>query len=405
MKKLPYSVGTILFLLSTSAFSAGGPNYKTYELKAEYNVRVLDSSNSKVLVSKAMLPKGTWVEFAADAPQEKWNYETSNGSVESTLFIEGVKVSKLPKNYQDFNLEELNDEKLFIGQGLIKAHTFVADQSDFELDNGFKIYRSSQGRAWALKNNNKAKELIDCVRRELDEEEFPTAQLEALAATYSLNLAPVSENFPDDLEFSVDFEAEGIRGSSAQVEALRRRRCAIQPMLKSIYKPEVITLINFGLQASQKRQFVIDVNACLRGSPSVQKMIVTHGRNTSRSIWAEDYAEMEEARYFSNVDWSKKSSVGYYLTGATYDPVNVGKYVKGLSLYGLESTNDLACERDIIAHGARYAEQVYVNENGYVGRSWGCPAVPRNYIKEGLFNKQRGGSLYVIIRGPNGILE
>lgn len=405
MNVFRFSLSVMLLITSFKGLAASAPNYRTYELKAEYNIRVSDPARSDVLVSKATLPKGTWIEFSVDAPQRERTYEVSNGNLATTAFIEGVRVRKLPGDYQDFSLEELNEEKLYVGQGLVQAHTFVADQSDYVLANGFKIYRSPKGRAWALANNQTALELIDCMRRELSEEEVPTTQLEALAATYSLNLAAPNEVFPDDLEFAIDFEAAGISGASAKVEALRRRRCDIQPKLKSIYKPDVITLINFGLSARRERQFVIDVKACLQGSPAVQKMIVTHGRNTSRAIWSEDYSQMEEAVHFSNVDWSKKSSIGYYLTGATYDPVNAYKYVKGLSLYGLESTNDLACERDIIAHGASYAEPAYMNQEGFVGRSWGCPAIPRHYIKDGLFKTQRGGSLYVILRGPKGLLE
>lgn len=405
MNVFHFSLSAVLLFISFAGLAAGRPNYRTYELKAEYNIRVIDSARSDVLVSMATLPKGTWIELPADAPQKEWSYEVSSGSLGTTTFIEGVKVRKLPGNYHEYSLEELNQEKLYIGQRLVRDHIFVADQSDYELSNGFKIYRSRQGRAWALANNQKALELMDCMRRELSEEEVPTVQLEALAATYSLNLAQQGEAFPDDLEFSIDFEAAGISDASTMVKALRERRCSIQPQLNSIYRPDVITLINFGLSARRERQFVIDVKACLQGSRAVQKMIVTHGRNTSRAIWSDDYSQMEEAVHFSNVDWSKKSSIGYYLTGATYDPVNAYKYVKGLSLYGLESTNDLACERDIIAHGASYAESAYINREGYVGRSWGCPAVARHYVKEGLFNTLRGGSLYVILRGSNGVLE
>jgi hypothetical protein len=33
-------------------------------------------------------------------------------------------------------------------------------------------------------------------------------------------------------------------------------------------------------------------------------------------------------------------------------------------------------ERAIVMHGSDYVNQSFANTKGYIGRSWGCPAVP-----------------------------
>ena len=104
-------------------------SHDTYELKAEYNVRV---NEGDVLISKATLPKGTWIEFPASAPQRPWSYELASGAQSSTTFIEGVKIRKLPAGYNEMSLTELNDEKLYVGTRLVRDHIFVAEQSDYE---------------------------------------------------------------------------------------------------------------------------------------------------------------------------------------------------------------------------------------------------------------------------------
>ena len=52
--------------------------------------------------------------------------------------------------------------------------------------------------------------------------------------------------------------------------------------------------------------------------------------------------------------------------------------------------NDQARSRAIVIHGADYVDEHYVDIMGYIGRSFGCPALPMedytkviNLIKEG----------------------
>ncbi|GET25908.1 murein L,D-transpeptidase catalytic domain family protein [Prolixibacter sp. NT017] len=125
-----------------------------------------------------------------------------------------------------------------------------------------------------------------------------------------------------------------------------------------------LTLIDMSLASTAKRLWVIDLDSM----KIVENTLVAHGRNTG----------VNHAVKFSNRPSSKMSSLGFYLTGATYH----GKY--GLSLYldGIEpGINDKARERTIVMHSAPYATQKFVKEHGRLGRSWGCPAVPPSKSK------------------------
>ena len=57
--------------------------------------------------------------------------------------------------------------------------------------------------------------------------------------------------------------------------------------------------------------------------------------------------------------------------------------------------NDHAYARSIVMHGADYATENFVQANGYLGRSWGCPAVPPALNKP-IIDKIKGGSCLFI---------
>ncbi|MEX0996124.1 MAG: murein L,D-transpeptidase catalytic domain family protein [Flavobacteriaceae bacterium] len=134
----------------------------------------------------------------------------------------------------------------------------------------------------------------------------------------------------------------------------------------------LLTVVDFSLSANEKRLWVID----LEQEEIVYQTYVAHGRNTGD----------EYAKSFSNVPESYQSSLGFYATAETY----YGKHGYSLRLDGLENgINDKARERAIVIHGADYATENFINEHGRLGRSLGCPSLPKeesesiiNTIKE-----------------------
>lgn len=127
----------------------------------------------------------------------------------------------------------------------------------------------------------------------------------------------------------------------------------------TIKKDDVITIIDFSQPSDKKRLYVLD----LFNKQILFNTLVAHGRN-SGTLWTKS---------FSNSLSSLKSSPGFYVTGETY----VGDNGYSLRLDGLEKNiNDNARARSIVMHGAAYVAQSTINTLGFLGRSWGCPAIP-----------------------------
>lgn len=136
----------------------------------------------------------------------------------------------------------------------------------------------------------------------------------------------------------------------------------------------VITIVDYSQPSSEKRLFVLDLNE----GKILFQTLVAHGRNTGY-IYAKD---------FSNAAASLKTSLGFYITANTY----TGSNGYSLKLKGCEKgINDKAMQRAIVMHGADYATENFLNHNGYLGRSHGCPAVPEKMSKE-IINLIKGGS-------------
>ncbi len=139
--------------------------------------------------------------------------------------------------------------------------------------------------------------------------------------------------------------------------------------------PGILTIIDFSLPSTDKRLWVID----LKTKTIVLNTLVAHGEKTGGLY----------AKYFSDVSGTHESSVGLYLTGPTFY-ANDGY---SLRLYGLDKGfNDMAYKRDIVIHGAWYVSEAFIKRYGRLGRSWGCPAVPKNEI-DPLINRIKDGTL------------
>jgi hypothetical protein len=155
----------------------------------------------------------------------------------------------------------------------------------------------------------------------------------------------------------------------------------------SLAKDNIISIVDFSKPSSQKRLFVIDLNN-LR---VLYNTYVAHGVNSGK----------EYANQFSNRPESNKSSLGFYETKNTY----LGGNGYSLRLQGLErGINDNAEKRDIVIHGAGYVDEALIRSQGYIGRSWGCPALPEKLHKP-IIDKIKNGSCLFIYSTDNSYLK
>jgi L,D-transpeptidase catalytic domain len=167
---------------------------------------------------------------------------------------------------------------------------------------------------------------------------------------------------------------------------------AIQGMQKleakgQIRKDDVITIIDFSQPSTKKRLYILD----LENKKVLFNTLVAHGRNSGQ-LWAKS---------FSNDPSSLKSSPGFYVTEDTY----MGDNGYSLRLNGLEKNiNDNALSRSIVMHGAHYVDQSAINSLGFLGRSWGCPAVPESQHKA-IINTIKGGTCLFIYSPDRSYLD
>jgi len=141
---------------------------------------------------------------------------------------------------------------------------------------------------------------------------------------------------------------------------------------------QLLTIVDFSKPSSEKRLFIID----MANQKVVYYTLVAHGRNSGENM----------ATRFSNIDATHQSSLGFYVTGSTYN----GGNGYSLRLKGLErGFNDKAESRAIVMHGAPYVSEQVVKSTGRLGRSWGCPAVSQQEHKK-IIDLIKGGSCLFI---------
>ena len=149
----------------------------------------------------------------------------------------------------------------------------------------------------------------------------------------------------------------------------------------------IISIIDFSKPSSQKRLFVIDLAHC----KLLFNTYVAHGMQSGK----------EFASQFSNKPESNKSSLGFYETLATYN----GGNGYSLKLQGVEKgINDNANKRAIVIHGADYVDESFIRSHGYIGRSWGCPALPQR-VHKAIIDVIRNGTCLFIFSPDNNYLS
>lgn len=141
---------------------------------------------------------------------------------------------------------------------------------------------------------------------------------------------------------------------------------------------DYLTIIDFSKHSSEQRFYFIDMNTF----SLVHKTYCSHGKNAGGAM----------ATKFSNNEGILQTSLEFYLTGETY----TGKFDLGLRLDGLEYSNSRARSRGVVMHGAHYATDEFLRRNNNVlGRSFRCPAVPKDEA-DFLIHKIKNGSLMYI---------
>lgn len=136
----------------------------------------------------------------------------------------------------------------------------------------------------------------------------------------------------------------------------------------------IISIVDFSETSNKKRLFILD----LKNYKILFNTYVAHGQNSGK----------ESADNFSNKPESLESSPGFYITKETY----YGSKGLSLRLEGEEEgINNNALNRGIVMHAAAYVNEALAQSRGFIGRSWGCPAVPPE-LHQAIINKIKNGS-------------
>lgn len=140
----------------------------------------------------------------------------------------------------------------------------------------------------------------------------------------------------------------------------------------------ILSIADFSKASAKKRLYIID----LVEGKVLFNTYVSHGRNSGR----------EMAKEFSNEPESFKSSLGFYVTGGTYN----GKHGFSMRLLGEEKgINDNANSRAIVMHSAAYVSESAIRAQGFIGRSLGCPALPVELYKPIIEKIKNGSCLFI----------
>jgi hypothetical protein len=153
---------------------------------------------------------------------------------------------------------------------------------------------------------------------------------------------------------------------------------------RSLVKKKIITeqrylvICDFGQSSNNKRFYVLDMS----DKKVMINTYVAHGRRSGG----------EYATRFSNKPRSNQSSLGFYKTLQTYQ----GEHGLSLRVKGLDpGYNDKATARAIVIHGADYIGEQWLERNQYMGRSYGCPAIPKKESVDIIIKIKEGCCMFI----------
>jgi hypothetical protein len=140
-----------------------------------------------------------------------------------------------------------------------------------------------------------------------------------------------------------------------------------------------VAIADMSQPSTERRLVVVD----LATRRPVLRTWVAHGQGSGGLL----------AERFSNRPGSLATSRGLYRVG---ERIMSPKHGAALLLDGLDvGLNDRARDREVIIHGADYVSAEFVERHGRLGRSWGCPAVPRGEMERMIALLEGDGFLFV----------
>lgn len=220
--------------------------------------------------------------------------------------------------------------------------------------------------------------------------EFPGIKTDPSEKLSIIPAKIISSGFPNDIKNlsglydKIHLEKYGL-SRQAFSYALKGYSYLLQK--NKLSNAEILTICDLSQSSRNKRLYIIDLNSGLL----LTHTYVSHGRNSGG----------EFATRFSNRPQSLESSLGFYTTENTY----FGEHGLSLKIKGVDKGfNDNAESRMIVLHGAKYAEPNFISQNGYLGRSFGCPAVPASESAS-IINIIKNGTCFFIYHPTNQYLN
>ncbi|MCW3167601.1 murein L,D-transpeptidase catalytic domain family protein [Chryseobacterium sp. 09-1422] len=196
-----------------------------------------------------------------------------------------------------------------------------------------------------------------------------TDKIETIVEAKSLNTTKVSSS--EELYQSISFE----NTNKLQFDVFAKALLGFENLKRAgklSQEAHLLTVCDFSLSSNVKRLWVIDTEQ----RKVLFNSLVAHGKNTGE----------EFATNFSNTESSLQSSMGFYITESTYN----GDNGYSLKLLGMDKGfNDAAYRRAVVMHGADYVSEEFASAHKRIGRSWGCPAIPRS-LTEPIINTIKG---------------
>ena len=214
---------------------------------------------------------------------------------------------------------------------------------------------------------------------------------QSMAGTASNELRVPKMNFSPKVQFDQElratYNALGAEQEGLRFETFQKAMTGylnLRQAGKLDADKQVLTVVDFDLPSTEKRLWVLDLSK----KEVLFHTLVAHGHNSGEN----------EASSFSNTDQSNMSSLGFYATGSEYE----GKHGHSLRLEGMdEGVNSNAAVRSIVMHGADYVSEDFIKQNGRLGRSLGCPALPMDQYSQ-IIDAVNGGTCLFLNKSDAG---